>query len=50
MENTPTPAAAAAATDCHVSSLLIAPDFPPEHHSGWHVFNTALHRRNARCH
>lgn len=25
-------------------NLLIAPDFPPEHFGGWHVFNTTLQR------
>ena len=25
-------------------NLLIAPDFPPEHFGGWHIFNTTLRR------
>ena len=25
-------------------NLLIAPDFPPEHFGGWHIFNTTLQR------
>lgn len=29
---------------CNMPNLLIAPDFPPEHFGGWHLFNTALQR------
>lgn len=30
--------------DSRMPNLLVAPDFPPEHFGGWHVFNTALQR------
>lgn len=29
-------------------NLLIAPDFPPEHFGGWHIFNTTL-QRDTEC-
>ena len=32
------------AANSPISSLLIAPDFSPEHLGGWHIFNTALQR------
>ena len=29
-------------------NLLIAPDFPPEHFGGWHIFNTLLQKESGK--